>query len=121
MICYTHDFYIAQTTATLSLSHKIMISGRDATVTFAANCPAEFFCEIDDGGYDPCKNLFNIKLYVYSAMYDTGTSPKTYNDLTPGNHTVNIQAMAIKLGRPLRPVTATRRFTIQQPSSKKML
>ena len=114
MICSKY-FYIAQTTATLSLSHRIMISGSDATVTFTANCPAEFFCEIDGGGYESCKNFFNIKLY---AMCDTGTSPKTYNDLTPGNHTVNIQAMAIKLGRPLRPVTATRRFTIQQQSSK---
>jgi len=45
--------------------------------------------------------------------YDTGTSPKLYSNLTPGTHTVNIQAMAIKLDRPLRPVTATRTFTIE--------
>jgi len=77
MICYTHDFYIAQTTATLSLSHKIMISGRDATVTFAANCPAEFFCEIDGGGYDPCKNLFNIYIYTQLCMIQAPAPKRT--------------------------------------------
>ena len=46
--------------------------------------------------------------------YDTGTSPKTYNNLTPGTHTVNIQALAIKLDRLLQPVIATRTFTIQE-------
>ncbi|XP_065917223.1 uncharacterized protein [Dysidea avara] len=87
---------IAQESATLSLTHSIAISGNDVTVTFVANCPANFSCEIDGGGYVPC------------------TSPKTYNNLTPGTHTVNIQALAIKLDRLLQPVIATRTFTIQE-------
>lgn len=51
-------------------------------------------------------------------MYSlTGTSPITYYNLSPGDHTASVKAQAIKLGQPLEVAVAKRNFTIVPPGN----